>query len=146
MSEEDLAVEAQALVAKETDTCSVMAEEEVGGGELGKQVVQYIADSAAACNMMPDTDGLTNYRECSRPLSLANRGTTSIAGYGELTVAFRSDNERGARKTVRRSTCLTVELQPHLAFIFATQRPHVCRRQRWGNSQAEGGGRPYISP
>ena len=128
MSEEDFAVEAQALVAKKTGKCSVLVEEEVGGGELGKQVVQYIADSAATCNTMPDINGLTNYRECSRPLGLANGGTTSITGYDELTVAFRSDNERGARKTARSSTCPTVELQTNLASIFDTQRPHVCRR------------------
>ena len=66
--------------------------EEVGGGELGKQVVQYIADSAAACNMTPDADGLNNQRECNRPLDLTSGETTSIAGYGDLTVAFRSDN------------------------------------------------------
>ena len=65
MSEEDLAVEAQAFVAKETRKCSVMVRENVEGGELGKQVVKYIADGAAACNMTPDADGLTNYRECS---------------------------------------------------------------------------------
>ena len=62
------------------------------GGELGKQVVQYITDSAARCNMTPDADGLIDYRECSRLLGLANGGTTSITGYGDLTVAFRSDN------------------------------------------------------
>ena len=39
MSEEDLAVEAQAFVAKETGECSVMVGKEVGGGRLGKQVV-----------------------------------------------------------------------------------------------------------
>ena len=39
MSEEDLAVEAEAFVVKETGKCSVMVGEEVGGGELGKQVV-----------------------------------------------------------------------------------------------------------
>ena len=55
--------------------------------------MQYIADSAVTCNMTPDADGLTNYRECSQPLSLANGGTTSIAGYGDLTVAFRFDKE-----------------------------------------------------
>ena len=43
----------------------MMVGEEVRGGELGKQVVQYIADSAATCNMAPDADGLTNYRESS---------------------------------------------------------------------------------
>ena len=66
--------------------------EEVGGGKLGKQVVQYIADSTAPYNMTPDADALTNYKECSRPLGLANGRTTSIAGYGDLTVAFRSDS------------------------------------------------------
>ena len=90
--EEDLTVEAQAFVAKETGKCSVMVREEVGSGKLGKQVVQYIADGTATCNMTPDTDGLTNYKECSRPLGLANRGTTFITGYGDLTVAFRFDN------------------------------------------------------
>ena len=79
-------------VAKETGKCSVMVGEEVGGGELGKQVVQYIADSAATCNITPDADGLTNYRECSRPLGLADGRTTSITGYDDLTVAFRSEN------------------------------------------------------
>ena len=85
-------MEAQAFVAEETGKYRVTVGEEVGGGELGKQVVQYIADSVTTCHMTPDTDGLTNYRECSRPLDLPNGGTTSIAGYGDLTVAFRSDN------------------------------------------------------
>ena len=63
------------------------------GGELGKQVVQYVADSAATCNRTSDADGLTNYRECSRPLGFANGETASIAGYGNVAVAFRSDKE-----------------------------------------------------
>ena len=46
--------------------CSVMVREEVGGGELGKQVVQYVADRAATCNMTPDADGLANCREFSQ--------------------------------------------------------------------------------
>ena len=92
MAEEDLAVEAQAFVAKEIDKCSVMVGKEVHGGELGRKVVQYDAASATTCNMPPDADGLTNYRERRRPLGLADGGTTSMAGYGDLTVAFRSDN------------------------------------------------------
>ena len=39
-----------------------------------------------------NADGLTNYRECSRPLSLADRRKISIAGYGDYTVAFRSSD------------------------------------------------------
>ena len=78
-------MEAEAFVAKETGKCSVMVGEQVRGGELGKEVVQYIADSAATCNMTPDADGYANYRECSRPLDLANGGTTSVTGYGDFT-------------------------------------------------------------
>ena len=37
ISEEDLTVEAQAFVAKETCKCSVMVGEQVGSEELGKQ-------------------------------------------------------------------------------------------------------------
>ena len=83
---------AQAFLAKETGTCRVRVGEEIGDGELGKQVVQYIADSVATRNMTPDADDLTNYRECSRPPGLANGETTSIAGYGDPTVAFCSDD------------------------------------------------------
>ena len=93
MLEENLAVEAQAFVTKETGKCKVMVGEEVGGGELDKQVVQYITDSAATCNMTPNADGLTSYRECNRPLGLVDGGATSIAGYDDLTVSLRSDNE-----------------------------------------------------
>ena len=42
--------------------------------------------------MTPDADGLTNYRECSRPLGLANGEEISIVGYGDLTVNFRTDH------------------------------------------------------
>ena len=76
MPEEDLAMEAQTFVAKETGKRSVVVGEEVGGGELGEQVVQYITDSAATCNMTPYADGLTNSRECSQPQGLANGGIT----------------------------------------------------------------------
>ena len=80
------------FVAKEPGKFRVMVGENVGGGELSKQIVQYIADSTETCNTTLEADGLTNYRACSRPLGLANGGATSIAGYGDLTVVFRSDN------------------------------------------------------
>ena len=35
----------------------MMVGEEVRGGELGKQVVQFIADSTAIYNMRSDVDG-----------------------------------------------------------------------------------------
>ena len=90
--EEDLAVEAQAFAVSEAGKCSMTIGDAVGGVALDKQVVQYIADSAATCNMTPDADGLTNYRECSRPLGLANGEEISIVGYGDLTVNFRTDH------------------------------------------------------
>ena len=91
VSEEDPAVEIQAFAATEAGKCSAMNDDRVGGGALDKQVVQYIADSAATCNMTPDADGLTNYRKCSRPLGLANGEEISIVGYGDLTVNFRTE-------------------------------------------------------
>ena len=59
---------------------------------LDKQVVQYIADSAATYNMTPDADGLTNYRECSRHLGHAKEEAISIVWYGDLTVNLRPDH------------------------------------------------------
>ena len=67
------------FAANATGKCSLRIGEKVGDGELDNQVAQYIADSRA-----------TNYRACSRLLGLANRRQISIAGYGDLTVAFRS--------------------------------------------------------
>ena len=64
----------------------------VGGVALDKQVMHYIADSAATCSMTPNSDGLTCYRECSRPLGLANGEEITIVGYGGLTVDFRTNH------------------------------------------------------
>ena len=72
VSKEDLTLEAQTFAVTEAGKCSVTIGDAVGCVALDKQVVQYIADSAATCNMTPDADGLANYRKCSRPLDLAN--------------------------------------------------------------------------
>ena len=98
VSEEDLAVESQAFAATEAGKYNAAIDDRVGGEALNKQVVQYIADSAATCNMTPDADGLTNYRECSRLLGLANGEEISIVGYGDLTVNFRTDHRWGRVK------------------------------------------------
>ena len=92
LSEEDLAVEAQTFAVTEAGKCSVTIGNVLRDVALDKQVVQYIADSAATCNMMPDAGGLTNYRECNRTLGLANGETISIVGYGDLTVNLRTDH------------------------------------------------------
>ena len=91
-SKEDLAVEAQTFAVTEAGECSVTIGDAVGGVALEKQVMQYIADSAATYIMMPDADSHTNYRECSRPLGLANGEAISIVGYGDLTVNLRTDH------------------------------------------------------
>ena len=90
--EEDLAVEAQAFAVSEAGKCSVTTGDAVGGVALDKQVMHYIADSAATCSMTPNSDGLTCYRECSRPLGLANGEEITIVGYGDLTVDFRTNH------------------------------------------------------
>ena len=95
VSEEDLAVEAQTFAVTEAGKCSVTIGDVVGGVALYKQVVQYIADSAASRNMTPDADGLTHYRECSRPLGLANGEAISIVGYVDLTVNLRAPTTDG---------------------------------------------------
>ena len=80
VSKEDLAVEAQTFAVTEAGKCSMTIGDTVGRVALDKQVVQYIADSTATCNMTPDADSLTNYRECSRPLGLPNGEKISILG------------------------------------------------------------------
>ena len=89
---DDDSEEEKVFAANATGKCSLRIGEEVGDGELDKQVAQYIADSGATGHFTPDADGLTNYRECSRPLGFADRRKISTAGYGDLTVAFRSND------------------------------------------------------
>ena len=85
-------MEAQAFTVSEAGKCSVTIGDAVGGVALDKQVMHYIADSAATCSMTPNSDGLTCYRECSRPLGLANGEEITIVGYGDLTVDFRTNH------------------------------------------------------
>ena len=59
--EDDLTAEAEAYMVQGTGEKKLTARDEIGNGDLGKQVEQYIADSAATCNMTPNADGLTNY-------------------------------------------------------------------------------------
>ena len=85
---DDDSEEEKVFAANTTGKCRLRIGKEVGDGELDKQAAQYIADSGAICHVTPDANGLTNYRECSRPFGLADRRKISIAGYGNLTVAF----------------------------------------------------------
>ena len=97
VSKEDLAVEATTFTVEEPGKCSVTIGDTVGGVALDKQVVHYIADSATTCNMTPDADGLTSYRECS--------GTQQgIAYSGELHECRGCSMAKGPRKPIARST------------------------------------------
>ena len=118
-----------------TGKCSLRIGEEVGDGELDKKVVQYITDSGATCHLAPEVDGLTNYRECSRPLGLADRRKVSIAGYGDLTVAFRSNDSWVHVKLhdVAHARLLSYNL------VSLTRKPPICRRGERINSQAKRG-------
>ena len=89
---DDDSEEGKVFAANATGKCSLTIGEEVEDGKLDKQVAEYIADSGTTCHLTPDADGLTKYRECSRPLGLADRRKISIADYGDLTVAFRSND------------------------------------------------------
>ena len=77
--EEDRAVGAQAFVAKETGNCRVMVGEEVRGGELGKQVVQYITER---CNRRGHTREVSTTKEsdffakCARCSSFGHEKST----------------------------------------------------------------------
>ena len=80
------------FAANTTGKYSFRIGEEVGDGELDKHVAQYLANRGVACHLTPDVDGLTNYREFRRLLGLVDRRKISIAGYGDLTVAFGSND------------------------------------------------------
>ena len=74
---DDASEEEKLFAANATGKCSLRIGEEVGDGELDKQVAQYIADSGATCHLTPHADGVANYRECSRPLGLTDRRKSS---------------------------------------------------------------------
>ena len=90
---DDDSEEEHVFAANTTGKCSLRIGEEVGDGELDKQLTQYTADSSGAtCHMTSNADGLNNYQKCSRPLGLPDTRKISIAGYGDLTVAFRPND------------------------------------------------------
>ena len=136
---DDDSEEEKVFAANATCKCSLRIGEEVGDGELDKQVAQYIADSGATCHMMPDTEGLTSYREYSRSLCLADRRKISIASYGDLTVAFRSNSSWVHVNLHDIAHVPLFKLQPCLTHLLGTRRPPICRRVERGNSQAKRG-------
>ena len=145
VSEEDLAVEAQTFAVTEAGNCSVTIGGVVGGVALDKQVVKYIADSAATCNMTPDTNGLTNYRECSTPLGLANGEAISIVGYGDLTVNLRTDHGwvRVETNDVAHALLLNYNL---ISLPSMTLQGHTYTDDKHGILSSLTGGKPHFSP
>ena len=129
-------MEAQAFAVTEAGKCSVTIGDAVEGVALDNQVVQYIADSAATCNMTPDANGLANYRGCSRPLGLANGEAIFIVEYGDLTVNLRTDHGwvRVEMNDVAHVPLLNYNL---ISLPFMTLQGHTYTGdKRWYHSQA----------
>ena len=145
VSEEDRALEIQAFAANEAGKCSVTIDDRVGGEALDKQVVHYIADSAATCNMTPEADGLTNYREYSRPLGLANGEEISIVGYGYLTVSFCTDH--GWIRVEMNDVAYVPQLSYNLISLLSmAQKGHTYTGDKDGVTLKLKGGEIVFSP
>ena len=94
--------------------------------------------------MTPDADGLTNYRECSRPLGLANGGTTSIAGYGGRTLAFHSDNGLMHVNLHDIAHAPVLNYNP-ISLPSLSLKDHTYEGDKDGVTLKLNGGRPYVS-
>ena len=145
VSKKYLAVEAQTFAVTEAGKCSMTIGDTVGGVALDKQVVQYIADSAATCNMTPDADGLTNYRECSSPLGLANGEKISIVGYGDLTVNLRIDH-RWARVEMNDVSHVPLLNYNLISLPSRTLQGHTYTGDKDGITLKLNGGETVFSP
>ena len=144
VSEENPALEIQAFAATEASKCSATIDDRVGSEALDKQVVQYIADSAATCNMTPDADGLTNYREYSKSLGLANGEEISIVGYGDLTVSFCTDH--GWIRVEMNDVAHVPQLSYNLISLpFMTQKGHTYTGDKDGVTLKLKGGETVFS-
>ena len=107
--------------------------------------MQYIADSAATRNMTPDADGLTNYRECNRPLGLANGEEVSIVGYGDLTVSFGTDH--GWIRVEINDVAHVPQLSYNLISLPSmTQKDHTYTGDKDGATLKLKGGETVFSP
>ena len=95
--------------------------------------------------MTPDADGLTNYRECSRPLGLANGEEISIVGYGDLTVSFCTDH--GWIRVEMNDVAHVPQLSYNLISLPSmTQKGHTYTSDKDGVILSSKGEKPYFSP
>ena len=87
------AVEASAFKSRETGKCSNVSGKK-GEGESAWQVGDeaWLCDSGASTHMTPLADGMTNCRECSLKLCIADGSTRTVEGYGDINFVFRSGN------------------------------------------------------
>lgn len=71
----------------------VSGEENYSQGLYGEMVKpeKFAATTVATCHMFASVDRFENYRACDGgQVRLANGSTIPIAGYGDVTIAFRS--------------------------------------------------------
>ena len=95
--------------------------------------------------MAPDSDGLTTYRGCSRPLGLVDGETTSISSYGDLTVTSRSDNGWVHVKNhdVAHAPLLSYNL---ISLASLALKGHTFAGEKYEATLKLKGGRTYIFP
>lgn len=87
----------------------------VGVTEQGRDVMRYVADTAASCSMFTSADSFVKYLECSGSLKGISGTTSPIQGYGDVTVFFRSNN--GWSPVTLKHVAHTPELQYNLVSI-----------------------------
>jgi hypothetical protein len=95
--------------------------------------------------MALDADGLTSYREWSRPLNLANGEAISIIGYGDLTVNFRTDHGwvRVEMNDVAHAPLLNYNL---ISLLSMSLRGHTYTGDKDGVTLKLNGGETVFSP
>lgn len=86
-------VDNQAFTAEEDQPGECGTVGLVGVTEQDRDVMRYVADTAATCSMFTSADDFVNYLECSGFVKGASGEKSPIHGYGDVTTVFRSGGE-----------------------------------------------------
>ena len=80
-------------VAQPPGECGIVDLGLVGVEELGQDVMQYVADTAATCSMFRCANAFENYRECNgwvRGIG-GDKAPVPLLGYGDVVVVLKSE-------------------------------------------------------
>ena len=130
MPEENLTVEAQAFVAKETGKCRVMVGRKVGGLELGKQVVISVAGASrvvAAAGTAARVEVVSAEEAAAAPVVPAEVTTAAAADLRAAVADATGEVTSGRSAPRRRATSSPNALG---ARVLATRRAHAHRMRR----------------